>query len=382
MKKLYVLVFLIMFMGKIFCLQDFDPKRIHFHIRDTNYFYTQDQAGIEKDYVRFTDMEFVENKEYYSTLIRKYLDLYKTDLLNISKFLKASGMESNLIKHSEARSKSDIDSVELRIERKMLKDNPWNTLAPKAFAELTGLTESDLKPSVFKDIGKTGEQKFILNLQKQLIKKAIDKSTADETRTKLLKMLSQSNKSLPVGIGKTIDELQEDLSAALTKSKVKLSMPAQTEIHSFSSKQQPKPSEVPAQTQSTVDPRAEQSQQNILQAAQQGAPTQGIAISSSRISIKPSSSPTVDPRAEQAERNILQAANRPVPTRNIAKRFGPSSDSPIEDARKPSDSPIEHARKQYSLQAKLARIGAQLPPRSPSPQQNRPAPPTIKRPGK
>jgi len=162
----------------------------------------------------------------------------------------------------------------------------------KRFAAEIGLTESDLKPSFFKDFRRTGDERFILNLQKQLIKK-ITKSTDANDISKLLETLSLSNKRLPVGIRKTTEDLQADLSAVLTKemtkSKGKIDMNIQRQINGFSLNPKSQFFTVTAQTLPTVDPRIEQSQQNILQAAQQKVPTKDNSFDSKALKKQESS---------------------------------------------------------------------------------------------
>ena len=282
MKKLYVLVFLIMFMGNMF-----SSDTAIFKNKDGQYSFSILIPDTEVGRAITSDRIIIDN------IPTKFVGGYKF-IRNAEKgpiergINEQSGFEiDNKAKFDEIIAKQFIDIItlqdfvrsatslkEYKIKKINFSDNPWDTLAPKAFAEGTGLTESDLKTSVFRDIGKTTEQKFILNLQKQLIKKLETQLNDSEAVSKILGIL----KRLPAGIVKRPDELQKDLSAVLTKAQLKgkIDMNVQSQINgfslrltklSFNPKYQPstvpEPSTVPAQTQSTVDPRTEQASSQI-----------------------------------------------------------------------------------------------------------------------
>ena len=196
MKKLYVLVFLVMFMSDLSAIPETitDIKVIEsgwvfdIYPKET---YLQEVSISERGGIweRKVTPEAV-------TKIKAGVEKYKSDLTSIKEFFKANSIK--------------IPTLELSD----LKGNPWSTLAPRIFADQTGLTESDLKPFFLRNIGKTPEQKFILNLQKELIKKIISESTKPENITKLLEILVLSNSSLPVGIGKTTVELLDSVNSS------------------------------------------------------------------------------------------------------------------------------------------------------------------------
>lgn len=225
MKKLYVLVFLIMFMGKIFSsttIQESSQEEETFTVPSIAYYDNSNQYIHKKNgdvvitlpsnaYETITSgggktgggmggssreepiTEDVKLKPKIYDAIRAKLEFYKKSFYELNEFFKASSIEMPTLTLSD------------------LKGNPWDTVAPKAFAEGTGITESDLKPSLFRNFGKTPEQKFILNLQRKLIEKIISESTKPENITKLLEILVLSNSRLPVGIGKTTVELLDSL---------------------------------------------------------------------------------------------------------------------------------------------------------------------------
>ena len=185
MKKLYALVFLTMFMGKIFSsttIQESSQKEETFTVPSIAYYDNSNQYIFKKNgdvtitlpsnaYETTTSgggqigggMGSGSREEPITTAttlnpkikaaIEQKLASYKDSFYELNEFFKANSIKMPTLTLSD------------------LKGNPWDTIAPKAFAEGTGLTESDLKTSFFRDIGKTTEQKFILNLQKQLIKK-------------------------------------------------------------------------------------------------------------------------------------------------------------------------------------------------------------------
>ena len=213
MKKLYVLVFLIMFMGKIFSSQ-VQTRTIDAELNGKNVNFTVIFPKNALIYANHIDSRIIlaisnklqawinKNKPDFESLFQSFKDykiMYSPPVINI----------------------------------KEIGTNPWDTLAPRIFAgnfSSIGITEPALKSiglsnwireAILRGKPLTLEQRFTIRLQKALIEKI--SGIKDVTNImEPLRVLLLANSKIPDGLGKkTITEIfnsiSPDIKAAVIK---------------------------------------------------------------------------------------------------------------------------------------------------------------------
>ena len=229
MKKLYVLVFLIMFMNRtVFCsylgtdnIGEVPAKIVYtednfrFNLPNKLFIITEKEIDLDmhgnQDAGRSAVIGFDSklNNVKIKDKIKDFIQKFQT----IRSFFKANGIEMPTLELSD------------------LKGNPWDTIAPRVFAEKFGLKKSSLKSmglsnwlreTILRGTPLTPEERFMIRLQKALIEK-ISRMTDVPKIMEALKALLLANSKIPDEFGKkSITDIFGSFKDADTKKAVML----------------------------------------------------------------------------------------------------------------------------------------------------------------
>ena len=246
MKKLYVLVFLVMTMGKIFGSNQivFNNLRNAIGIENANNFKYIDVESFDSSTKDSVNLEFkLPNNDFLFKLIIPKSNLtysgqnvkggttytIKKEMIDRIELL-LSKYQTDLILTRSFFTENSIDEMP-NLTLSDLKDNPWDTLAPRIFAKEFDLKKSDLTSS-FGGIGNwireailrgaplTPEQRFMIRLQKALIEKISGMTDAEKIMEPLKALLLANSKA---GFGeKSITDIFGSITNANTKKAVML----------------------------------------------------------------------------------------------------------------------------------------------------------------
>lgn len=163
--------------------------------------------------VMLIDKPFTDHIKFYTTHMLKYFEKNNAQLEALKSFL-------NSIKFTPGK-------LDLTMTFNDTKSNPWDSIAPAILASDFELNKADLKPRLgglsnwgrefFGGQKLTPEQRFMLRLQKALVKK-INKTTNVNKILEPLRCLLLANELIPDGFGKkTITEIFNSIDDAQVK---------------------------------------------------------------------------------------------------------------------------------------------------------------------